>query len=94
MGLLDGARLFATFSFPVLATFSAVKNLDSLCPWPFVLGLIWFRKDFILLLKPLWEAGALVGMDWHHLPLQNTTLQISAGKWLTLNELAQERLAL
>ena len=57
LGLLAGARLLATFTFLVLAIFSEVEDMDSLCPLPFVLRLIQCKKDFILFLKP--ESGRL-----------------------------------
>ena len=81
--------------------FSGVGHLPSyrehgfLMPFAFHLGFKTVQEGFHPTSQAcFWKAGPLVSMDWHLLSLQNLTFQSLALQRPSLNELAQERLAL
>lgn len=61
-GCLVGGGVFSTFFVMVLGTVSSLeRRMDSLCPWPFISGLIQCGKCFTLFPKPASAASGRMG---------------------------------
>lgn len=86
--------LFYIF-FSGVGHFPSCREYGFLMHFALCLGVKTVQKGFHLTSQARFrKAGPLVGMDWHHLSLQNLTFQSLALQRLSVNELAQEKLAL